>query len=146
MTKAVTVVTGGAALIAVYDVAHVAEVVDTTGDGDGPLLVEPVLLGRRVEELREEGVVEVRHRHHESPLLLALLPHPDRHAPLGRHLRGRLHLGSTEARHARLQEAQRARTAMASDLLVGVALEERRAKARGRRAKDRSWRWRGGRG
>ncbi|RWW47370.1 hypothetical protein BHE74_00046649 [Ensete ventricosum] len=145
MAKAVA---SGAALIPVYDVAHVAEVVDTTGDGDGPFLVEPVLLGRHVEELRKEGVVEVRHRHHEPPLLLAFLPHPDSHAPLGRrHLCGRHHLGSTEARHGRLQEAQRARTAMASDiLLVSVALEERRAKARGRRAKDRSWRWRGGRG
>ncbi|CAL9077561.1 unnamed protein product [Musa acuminata var. zebrina] len=117
-----------AAPLAVDDVVHVAEVINVAGDGDGPWLAEPILRLRLLQELREEGVAEVRHRHHDPPLLLPFLPHPDRHAPLGRQPRGRplLPLAVPHVRHAELEEAgQRATTAMALDLLVVISVISR---------------------
>lgn len=62
-----------------------AEVLNVAGDGDGPLLVEAVLLLRLLEQPREQRVVQVLYRHHEPLLLLLPLPpHPDHRAPLWR--------------------------------------------------------------
>jgi hypothetical protein len=77
-------------LLVVDDALDAAEVVDAAGDGDGALLLEAVLLLRRLEQRHEQRVLEVPHRHHE-PLLLQLPAagpgphHAHRHAPLGRH-------------------------------------------------------------
>lgn len=46
------------------------------GDGEGPVVGEPVLLLRLDEELPEDGVVQVRRPHHEPP---APLPHAHYH-------------------------------------------------------------------
>ena len=63
---------------------HLPEIVDTAGDRNRPFLLEAVLLLGLLEQPREQGVVEVHHRHHEP---LPLLPHPHHHAPLRRHIR-----------------------------------------------------------
>jgi hypothetical protein len=74
-------------LLLVDDSLDAAEVVDAAGDGDGALLLEPVLLLRRLEQRHEQRVLQVTHGDHEPLLLLAAgwTHHPHRHAPLGRH-------------------------------------------------------------
>ncbi|WOL07565.1 hypothetical protein Cni_G16309 [Canna indica] len=145
-------------------VLHAAEVVDAAGDGDGALVAETVLLLRRLQQLQEERVVEVCHRHHHPLPLLAFPPHHDRHATLRRHRVGLLLLvPSGEVRHVerKAQRAPQAVVVMAllldfvSHLVIGNHQsqpdQEREgirglAKARERRATGRSWRWRGGKG
>lgn len=78
------VVVGGGGGVAVDDALNVAEVVDATGDGDGALVLEPVLLLGLVEEPHEERVLQVVHRHHEPLPFLTLLPHSYPHPPLPR--------------------------------------------------------------
>lgn len=86
--------------LVVDDALDAAEVVDAAGDGDGALLLEAVLLLRRLEQRHEQGVLQVPHGHHKPLLLLLLLllllpaaasgpHHAHRHAPLGRHRRRR---------------------------------------------------------
>lgn len=49
-------------------------------DGDGPLLIKSVLFFSLLQELHEQWVVEVYHRHHKS-LLLFTLAHLDCQTP-----------------------------------------------------------------
>lgn len=60
---------------------NVPELLHMARDGDGALLIEPVLLLGFLQELNEERVVEVKHRHHE-PLLLFSHAHLDGQTPL----------------------------------------------------------------
>ncbi|KAG9452584.1 hypothetical protein H6P81_005488 [Aristolochia fimbriata] len=66
----------------VDDALDVSELGDVAGDVDGSLLVEAVLLLGLVEELHEEGMVEVDDGHHEPLRLLPFLTHHDRQTPL----------------------------------------------------------------
>lgn len=72
------------AALTVDAILHVAEVVHGAGDDDGALLLESVLLLRRLQELHEERMVEVYHRHQNALLQLPFRPHPYRQASLGR--------------------------------------------------------------
>lgn len=55
---------------------------DVAGDAEHALLLVAVLLGRLVEQLHEDGVVQELGRHHEP---LQLVTHVDRHVALGDH-------------------------------------------------------------
>ena len=60
---------------------NVPELLHMARDADGALLIETVLLLGFLQELNEERVVEVNHRHHE-PLLLFSQTNLDRQTPL----------------------------------------------------------------
>ena len=65
-----------------------AELCDVAGEDEGPAVVEAVLLLGLLEELREEGVIDVHHGDDESlELLLCFVAHHDSHAPLRHALR-----------------------------------------------------------
>lgn len=77
----------GCCSVPVDDALDVTEVVDAAGYGDGPLLVEPVLLLRQGQQPHKERVIQIFHWYLEPLLLLALLPHPYPHPPFRRHHR-----------------------------------------------------------
>jgi len=60
-------------------------------DGDGTFLIETVLLLRLLQQLHEQRVLKVHHRHHKSLLLLSVRPHLYRQTPL-RHVSNQVHL------------------------------------------------------
>lgn len=67
-------------LFPVNHALDVPKLLHVARDGDSPLLIKPVLLLSLLEELHEQWVVEVNHRHHKS-LLLLTLPHLDCQTP-----------------------------------------------------------------
>lgn len=51
---------------------NVPELLHMARDGDGPLLIKPILFLGFLQQLHEQRVVEVYHRHHKSLLFLTL--------------------------------------------------------------------------
>ena len=51
---------------------NVSKLLNMARDCDCPLLIKTILLLRLLQELHEEWVIEVQHRHHKSLLLLSL--------------------------------------------------------------------------
>lgn len=49
-------------------------------DGDGPFLIKPIFFLSFLQELHEQWVIEIYHRHHKS-LLLLTLAHLDSQTP-----------------------------------------------------------------
>lgn len=70
-------------LFPINQASDVTKVLHVAGDGDGALLIKPILLLSLLKKPHEEWVVEVEHRHHEPLPILLRLAHPYRQAPLG---------------------------------------------------------------
>lgn len=150
---------GGAVEVLDDEVLDVDEAVDAAGDGDGAPLREAVLALGLLEQRPEERVLEVGERHGEPPLLLPLRPHPHRHAPLRRHhhhpplllllllmLMLPVHLATIqETKKPRNQPSDPKKNKNTKKLVIFLEEEEAFDGVKGRRARGRSWRWRGGR-
>ncbi|XXG76173.1 hypothetical protein AAC387_Pa08g0584 [Persea americana] len=68
-------------LLLVNNPLHVAKLGDVARDRNSALLLESILFFCNFEQLHEQWMVEVNHRHHE-PLLLLPLAHHDRETTL----------------------------------------------------------------
>ncbi|RWR87662.1 hypothetical protein CKAN_01661600 [Cinnamomum micranthum f. kanehirae] len=77
----VVVVVVVVSLLLVNNPLHVAKLGDVARDRNSALLLESILFFCNFEQLHEQGMVEVNHRHHE-PLLLLPLAHDDRETTL----------------------------------------------------------------
>lgn len=138
--------------VLVDEVLDLDEAVDAAGDGDGALVAEAVLALGLLQQRAEERVLEVAKRDGEAALLLPLRAHPHRHAPLGRHRHHLLLLMLLLAVHDDGRQAGQIEKELLGWLLIKIQEEEAKLRgrlvARGRRkrrARGRSWRWRGGR-
>lgn len=77
MVVVVRVVEG---LLPINHALDVPKLLHVARDGDGALLIKAILLLSLLQELNEEWVIAVNHRHHKS-LLLFTLAHLDCQAP-----------------------------------------------------------------
>lgn len=67
-------------LLPVNHALDVPKLLHVARDGDGALLIKAILFLSLLQELNEQWVIEVNHRHHKS-LLLFTLAHLDCQAP-----------------------------------------------------------------
>lgn len=67
-------------LFPINQTSNIPEFLDMTRDGDCSLLIKPVFFLRLLQQLHEQRVIEVHHRHHE-PLFLFSLTHLHCHTP-----------------------------------------------------------------